>query len=1008
MTVVQVDVFSPDDPNGTPLGTIDSAEAEAIDWRVGIRGDPGEGHVLINREHSAAALIASDRIYKIKVPVIDSGYIHAFIQKDARYTLAHPKESGAESLDLYGPGLKALFSQARLLWQWYAPGQTARGSANYAHNLWKWVNEPYGAVAVRVIQEGINQPGTPLADMTLTFTRTLDSNGDPWANIAEEWQETVGTDVLSVLQRLEEAGDFYIEVLPDLTVNAYQSLPARDLTATVHIEKGVNLLTSLQRTLHGRAAITHLELEDSEGNYSLEVDPGWSSGERGSIGYYKAATNDDSTLNKIGQEVIRRSRSSLQPLQLEIDPLQLLPGPEGSANGDYWINCEVLLSSGTGPQDYDEETVLVTGLRFSLDKAVDDSTESTRRKSLRIVTECNVETTSSVDPKAGFGGPIGPHSHAEILCSEGDPGSSVALRYYFSSNTESALSPLTADAAWADGGSSVRKLKAAPDGTYTGLSQDIQVGVNVAVGNYIADQGKYAVQITGADLLAAVQAGGLALLAQIRCRARHGIGVNEASQNEIAQLVVRVYRTGGAGFIGTMLAAHAAASGTKFPAQSTLVNRRFSGTAAAVASAALNDWIVVEPGARHLGPTSGGSGAYWAPASVVGASDLPEDESTSSNLNSWVQLSQTGVGAVDPDLPLDTVRQDEEAVGSSRKVSRCDHQHAHGLLSTDGTNYHGLNHLSNYIFHAPAAPTATDDESDGYVVGTHWIDGSTGDVYILTDAAAGAAVWVILSAGGAAYTDEQAQDAVGAMIGDTATVDLTYTDATPLLKADVIPSGIKLDDLGAPDDNTDLDASTTKHGLLKKLPGGTATFLRADGTFAAPAGGGGGGTGVASANLFVGSVDPYEATHLTQPFVANSALFFKFCPAKDVTVSQVHFRVSTQSGNLDFGIYDDTLALLASTGSFACPAVPGGGINTQAFSGGATVLLEAGKVYFLAMVASSTGFRTTTKNPSGTGTVLSHGWKLRGAMAAALPLPTTATPTFDNSSVFFVPVFLFS
>lgn len=45
----------------------------------------------------------------------------------------------------------------------------------------------------------------------------------------------------------------------------------------------------------------------------------------------------------------------------------------------------------------------------------------------------------------------------------------------------------------------------------------------------------------------------------------------------------------------------------------------------------------------------------------------------------------------------------------------------------------------------------------------------------------------------------------------------------------------KLDDFTAPDDNTDLDASTSKHGLMKKYPGGTTTFLRADGTFAAPA-----------------------------------------------------------------------------------------------------------------------------------------------------------------------------
>ena len=72
-------------------------------------------------------------------------------------------------------------------------------------------------------------------------------------------------------------------------------------------------------------------------------------------------------------------------------------------------------------------------------------------------------------------------------------------------------------------------------------------------------------------------------------------------------------------------------------------------------------------------------------------------------------------------------------------------------------------------------------------------------------------------------------------VSDTATVDLTLTGQ--LLSAAVLPAGIKLDDLGAPDDNTDLDASTVKHGLMKKYPGGTTNYLRADGTFAAPPGG---------------------------------------------------------------------------------------------------------------------------------------------------------------------------
>jgi hypothetical protein len=45
--------------------------------------------------------------------------------------------------------------------------------------------------------------------------------------------------------------------------------------------------------------------------------------------------------------------------------------------------------------------------------------------------------------------------------------------------------------------------------------------------------------------------------------------------------------------------------------------------------------------------------------------------------------------------------------------------------------------------------------------------------------------WVPTALAGA-YTDEMAQDAIGAMIADTPSINLTYTDATPELKADAI------------------------------------------------------------------------------------------------------------------------------------------------------------------------------------------------------------------------------
>lgn len=53
---------------------------------------------------------------------------------------------------------------------------------------------------------------------------------------------------------------------------------------------------------------------------------------------------------------------------------------------------------------------------------------------------------------------------------------------------------------------------------------------------------------------------------------------------------------------------------------------------------------------------------------------------------------------------------------------------------------------------------------------------------------------------------------------------------------------IKLDDLAATDDNTDLDSSITAHGLLRKLDNTSTNYLDGTGAWSVPAGGGGGVT----------------------------------------------------------------------------------------------------------------------------------------------------------------------
>jgi hypothetical protein len=82
-------------------------------------------------------------------------------------------------------------------------------------------------------------------------------------------------------------------------------------------------------------------------------------------------------------------------------------------------------------------------------------------------------------------------------------------------------------------------------------------------------------------------------------------------------------------------------------------------------------------------------------------------------------------------------------------------------------------------------------------------------------------------------------DTTGILLKDSA---VTVTDAGTVnvptgqtYNINGVPHGHgtpKLDDLAAPDDTTALDASTSAHGLLPKLPGSTTTFLRGDGAFA--------------------------------------------------------------------------------------------------------------------------------------------------------------------------------
>lgn len=251
-----------------------------------------------------------------------------------------------------------------------------------------------------------------------------------------------------------------------------------------------------------------------------------------------------------------------------------------------------------------------------------------------------------------------------------------------------ALSATDADADWDDETASFgfyRMLYATPQSADDGqVSFD---AVNLAVGDY-AHRG-YLIKLDNADLLAIIQGGGT-FRGQNRANSRSGIGINESAQNNVIETCGRIYRPG-TGFVADLWEVGDATGDLKFAAQTTSVNRSFGGSFTAYASAVSTDYLAVDYGFHHAGPTSGGTGAGLR-FNDTAASDLPEDQSTTTNLRSWIEFVGTGSEGSPGDVPepVGSVGAPGDETGTYAPI---DHVHAHGLLSTSETRYHDDTHI---------------------------------------------------------------------------------------------------------------------------------------------------------------------------------------------------------------------------------------------------------------------------------------------------------------------------
>ncbi len=82
-------------------------------------------------------------------------------------------------------------------------------------------------------------------------------------------------------------------------------------------------------------------------------------------------------------------------------------------------------------------------------------------------------------------------------------------------------------------------------------------------------------------------------------------------------------------------------------------------------------------------------------------------------------------------------------------------------------------------------------------------------------------------------TSNTANTITGTLTGGTGN-DWDLGDTYVVIRGIGVTGVVKLDDLATPDDNTDLNASASRHGLLKKLSGTVTEFLSGAGTFIVP------------------------------------------------------------------------------------------------------------------------------------------------------------------------------
>lgn len=309
------DVFPANDPNGTALGELTAAYGKQYRH---VHQAIGFGQFTINRHDAQAAWAAMGNLVRVRrvtggpFEYDDSRYVGAFwIEQGDDILLDGENEEGGEELTRGGRTAEVCLRWARL----YPDAKDSRNAQFTTHTRedgnWHIDDRTAGEVLAIVIRDLDDRTPDPLPFVTKDFGVAVDSNGDAWTDTGTDWQLPVGSSLLDVLETCV-SGDLYYRCSPAFVFSAYEDEPGDDLTASVVITKGVNIIEAAERQVHAPETVGRVIVQGTKEsgrlkyreviNATVEADlPGR---REGFVEFKRTPTN--AKLDRAGNRYIRK------------------------------------------------------------------------------------------------------------------------------------------------------------------------------------------------------------------------------------------------------------------------------------------------------------------------------------------------------------------------------------------------------------------------------------------------------------------------------------------------------------------------------------------------------------------------------------------------------------------------------------------------------------------------------------------------------------------------------